>query len=64
VKIKFLKDCGAPAEQLLHPGEGCSCSTMETTWFYEGEELEEYQMQKVDLRGLKYRVDYDIIEYP
>jgi len=33
-------------------------------WFYEGEELDDWEIRKVDLTGLKYRVDYDIVEYP
>lgn len=64
VKIKFLRDCEAPAECLLHPDDGCSCSAMDPQWFYAGEILEDYQIPKVDISKLKYRVDYDIIEYP
>ena len=65
MKIKFLKECTAPAERLLHPGEGCSCSTMDPTWFAEGEELEDYELHgQVDISGLKYNVDYIITEYP
>lgn len=33
-------------------------------WFWVDEELEDWEILKVDLTGLKYRVDYDIIEYP
>lgn len=64
MKIQILKECEMPAEKLLHPGEGCSCSVMDAQWFYPGEILEDYQIHKVDLSKLTYRVDYDIIEYP
>jgi hypothetical protein len=37
---------------------------MDAQWFYPGEILEDYQIHKVDLSKLTYRVDYDIIEYP
>jgi len=64
MKIRFLRDCEAPAEQRIHEDDICDCSAMLPRWFYEGEELEDYQLPKVDLSGLKYRVDYDIVEYP
>ena len=64
VKIKFLKECEAPADTPIHPGNGCDCSMMMPKWFYEGEELDDWEIRKVDLTGLKYRVDYDIVEYP
>lgn len=66
VKIKILRDCVMPVEVLLHPGEGCSCSKMVPGSFSEGEIIEEYEWLcgKLDFSGLKYREDYDIIEYP
>jgi hypothetical protein len=64
VTIKILRECEMPAERLLHPENGCSCSVMEPRWFYEGEILEDYQLHSVDLSKLTYRVDYDIIAYP
>ena len=37
----------------------------EKTFFYAGQEEDpEVYDAKIDLRGLTYRVDYDIIEYP
>ncbi len=64
MKLKILRECEMPEERLLHPGEGCDCSVKFPRWFYEGEIIEDYQIPKVDLSGLTYRVDYDIIEYP
>ena len=42
MKIQILKECEMPAERLLHPGEGCSCSVMDAQWFYPGEILEDF----------------------
>ena len=64
MKIKILRDCEMPIETLLHPGEGCSCSHMVPGSYSEGEVLEEYELLKVDISKLIYRVDYDIIAYP
>lgn len=65
MKIKLLKDCTIPTEQLLHPGEGCDCSMKVDTFHAAGDEFEDYEINgRVDISGLKYRVDYDIIEYP
>lgn len=64
MKIKFLKECEAPSEQLLHPDEGCSCSQKVTFRFWPGEELDDYQLLKIDISKLKYNEDYAITEYP
>lgn len=66
MKIKILRDCVMPIEVLLHPENGCSCAKMVPGSFSENEIIEEYEWLsgKLDISGLKYRVDYDIIEYP
>jgi len=66
MKIQLLKDCTIPTEELLHPGEGCSCSTKVPAFHPQGTVFEDYEitMNRIDISELKYRVDYDIIEYP
>jgi hypothetical protein len=35
------------------------------TWFHEGDEADPEELwNEIDLTGLTYRVDYDIVEYP
>ena len=67
MKIKILRECQAPCFQRIHPDEGCDCGVMEPRTLEVGEEFEEYQLSSsfgLDISGLKYREDYDIIEYP
>lgn len=66
VKIKLLKDCEMPIEVLAHPGNGCDCTHMVPGSFSENEIIEGWQIdaKKVDISGLTYKVDYEIIEYP
>lgn len=67
VKIKILKECEAPKMRTRYCCDICVIvpTRMQLTWLYEGEEFDpELWSEKIDLRGLKYRVDYDIIEYP
>ncbi len=68
VKIKILRECEAPCFRRIHPAEeGCDCGVMEPRWLEAGEEFEEYQLSPsfgLDISELKYRVDYDIIEFP
>lgn len=65
VIIKILRDCEGKRERLLHPEEGCSCSTMEQTWFYKDEEIDPNSFSpRVDISGLKFNEDYTITEYP
>lgn len=67
MKIVFLKDCQAPQVFMI---ERCSCcgperQPAEMTFFNKGEEADpEAYNGEIDLSGLKYREDYDIIEYP
>jgi hypothetical protein len=66
VKIKFLRDCEAPQEW-QEPCETCGSHLMpsETTHFFEGQEINPYELwEQIDLRKLKYKVDYEITEYP
>ena len=65
--IRFLKNTEAPQ---VFTREYCPCcgperQPAEPTFFPEGTELDpnEYNAE-VDLSGLTYRVDYDIIAYP
>lgn len=67
MKIRFLKDAVAPQ---VFTQTRCECcgperQPAEPTSFTKDEELDpnEYNAE-VDLSGLQYRVDYDIIEYP
>lgn len=67
MRIKFLKNCEAPQ---VFTRTFCECcgperQPAEKTFFYAGQEEdpEEYNAE-IDLSGLKYREDYDIIEYP
>jgi hypothetical protein len=67
VKIKILRECNAPCFRQIHFGEGCNCGVMEPRTLEVGEEFEEYQLSPsygLDISSLKYREDYDIIEYP
>lgn len=64
MKIKILRDCTAKMDQPLHPGNGCDCSAMNDWPCYAGEEYEQYQLNKMDLSGLKFKEDYEITEYP
>lgn len=64
MKIRILKDCDAPKEKLLHPGEGCDCSVKVPTPLFEGEEFDQCEIDKMDLSGLKYKEHYEITEYP
>ena len=65
MNIKILKDCEGKRERLLHPEEGCSCSTMDPTWFYKDEEFDPTSFYpKVDISGLVFNVDYIITEFP
>lgn len=66
VKIKFLKVCEAPQQHTRYCGDGCcSWPAWDRTWFNPDEEADpEEPGHKIDLSGLKFRVDYDIIEYP
>jgi hypothetical protein len=66
MKIKFLKPTTAPKQFTKYCGDGCcSWPEWEDEFFTEGQEEdpEEYG-RNIDLSGLTYRVDYDIIEYP
>ncbi len=67
MKIKFLKHCEAPQ---AYEKEFCPCCGPERmapvkTFFHEGQEEDpNVYNYEIDLSGLTYRVDYDIIEYP
>lgn len=67
MKIRFLRKCVAPQNRMEIR---CSCcgpqpAGSERINFYKGEEYdpEEYG-HEIDLSGLTFREDYDIIEYP
>ena len=67
VTIKILRECQAPCFRRLDYGYGCECGVMEPRTLEVGEEFEEYQLSPsrgLDISGLKYREDYDIIAYP
>jgi len=67
MKIKFLRNCNAPQQWTKALCECCGPVQMgyESTYFYEGQEEDPNVFDYViDLSGLTYRVDYDIIEYP
>lgn len=65
--IKFLKNAEAPQ---VFTRTFCECcgperQPAEKTFFYAGQELDPNEINaEVDLTGLTYRVDYDIIAYP
>ena len=63
MKIRFLKVCEAPQQYV--PLTGPWMTEWEPAWFNVGEEAdpEEYN-RKIDLSELKYKVDYEIVEYP
>ena len=66
MKIRFLKDCKAPQQYTHHCSDGCcSWEVWEGAYFVPGEEAdpEEYR-HKIDLSGLKYKEDFEILEYP
>jgi len=62
MKIRFLKVCEAPQEYM--PVHGIMVQ-WEPAWFESGEEADpnEYN-RKIDLTNLKYKEDYEIVEYP
>lgn len=65
--IKFLKNCHAPQ---AYTRTFCDCCGPErqapvATFFYAGQEEDPNVINyEIDLSGLTYRVDYDIIQYP
>jgi len=65
--IKFLRNCTAPQ---VFERTFCECcgperQLPEPTFFGEGQEEDpEVYNHEIDLSGLTYRVDYDIIQYP
>jgi len=65
--IKFLKNCEAPQYYTKTFCECCGperCGP-EKTFFHEGQEIDpNVYDEEIDLKGLKYREDYDIIQYP
>jgi len=67
MKIRFLKDCEAPQ---VWEKEYCSCCGPErqsplVQWFYKDQEEDpNVYNNEIDLSGLKYKVDYEITEYP
>jgi hypothetical protein len=71
VKIRFLKNCEAPQEWSREVHGSCDCcrhyenAGYEREFFSAGQEEDpNEENRKIDLSGLTYRVDYDIIEYP
>jgi hypothetical protein len=65
--IKFLKNCQAPQQWTQTICSCCGPELMgyETEFFFQGQEEDpDVYDAKIDLTGLKYRVDYDIVEYP
>lgn len=67
MKIRFLRDCEAPQKFTRVICECCGPEPQfaEKTFFYNGQEEDPNVYNwEIDLTGLKYRVDYDIIEYP
>lgn len=65
MKIKFLRECIAPQMRHRYCCEICGHvpTGMEPTNFSKDEEADP-EVEQIDLAGLTYRVDYDIIEYP
>ena len=65
MKIKFLKDCHAP-QQVHRPDPwGWYDDFWEDAFFIKGEEVDPNEEHNaINLNDLKYREDYDIIEYP
>ena len=60
--IKFLKVCEAPQEYL--PVNGWR-TEWEPAWFEAGEEVDPHEPGRlIDLADLKYKEDYEIVEYP
>jgi hypothetical protein len=67
MKIKFLKDCEAPQQwtQVLCQCCGPELMGYDLASFQKDEEVDPEEWHKeIDLSGLQYRVDYDIVEYP
>lgn len=67
VKIKFLKNCTAPQKFTTVRCECCGPMPQpaEPTFFYAGQEEDpEVFWHEIDLSGLTYKVDFEIIEYP
>jgi len=67
MKIKMLRECIAPQMRTHYCCEICGYipTQMEPTTLFPGEEYNPEQWdEKIDLRGLTFKIDYDIIEYP
>jgi hypothetical protein len=74
MKVRFLKNVTAPMKSTWYHDDSCGCSGAEwrEEFFSKDEESEATVDQRawehldgvVDVSGLKYREDYDIIEYP
>lgn len=67
VIIKFLKNCEAPQNYTQTRCECCGPEPMgpRMEFFYAGQEEDPNVLwNEIDLSGLTYRVDYDIIAYP
>jgi len=65
--IRFLRNCKAPQQWTQVHCECCGPEQMgyENELFLEGQEEDpEVYDHKIDLSGLTYKVDYEIIAYP
>lgn len=68
MKIQFLKECIAPQMHWRFCCEICGhipCG-MEPTTFFKDEVVDDPDIgdTKVDLSGLTFRIDYDIVSFP
>ena len=67
MKIRFLKDCEAPKEHYKTFCECCGPEKVadEPAFFQKGEEIDPNGFrEEVNLSGLKYKEDFEILEYP
>jgi hypothetical protein len=65
VKIKFLKNCFAPQEVCRPDKWGWYVDQWEEAFFTAGEEADPLKEHEcINLTGLTYKVDYEIVEYP
>ena len=66
MKIRFLKNCKAPQQYTHYCGDGCcSWEEWETAFFAKDEEADpEEPSHQINLESLKYKEDFEILEYP
>jgi hypothetical protein len=65
--IRFLRDCDAPQTKTHYCCDICGWIPGDKEWtpFFKDDEVNpEIMNEEIDLSGLTYKEDYEILEYP